>query len=163
MNDQSALMINRSRPASWRRFVRHFVEMVVAMIVGMAVLGPVWVMLLTLLGCASLLEHAEIHALLMATDMTIGMSLWMRYRGHGWASIREMAAAMYLPFVVLFVPLWAGLISAETMLTGGHLLMLPAMLFAMLRRRDEYKVQHGKHLSRHRTDASSRPGRVSAS
>jgi hypothetical protein len=153
MNEQSALMIKQSPPASWRHFVRHFVEMLVAMIVGMAVLGPVWVGLLTLLGCASVLEHAEVHALVMATDMTIGMSLWMRYRGHGWASIREMAAAMYLPFVVLFGPLWAGLISAETMLAAGHMLMLPAMLIAMLYRRDEYKQHHRQH--RHRRSALS--------
>ncbi|MHC8503747.1 hypothetical protein ACVGVP_09520 [Pseudonocardia artemisiae] len=41
----------------------------------------------------------------MATNMTIGMSLWMRYRGHGWRSITEMGASMYIPFIVLFVPM----------------------------------------------------------
>ena len=44
----------------------------------------------------------------MAIDMTIAMSLWMRYREHSWISIAEMAAAMVLPFGVLFVPLGAG-------------------------------------------------------
>ena len=43
----------------------------------------------------------------MAADMTIAMSLWMRYRKHSWISIAEMAAAMVLPFAILFVPLWA--------------------------------------------------------
>jgi hypothetical protein len=42
----------------------------------------------------------------MATNMTIAMSAWMRYRGHRWAATAEMAAAMYLPFIVLLFPLW---------------------------------------------------------
>jgi flagellar biosynthetic protein FliP len=45
---------------------------------------------------------------------------------------------MYLPFLVLFPPLWAGLISAGTVMVGGHVLMLPAMAAAMLLRRAEY-------------------------
>ena len=49
---------------------------------------------------------------------------------------------MYLPFVVLFPPLWLGFISPATMLTGGHLLMLPAMAAAMLLRRTEYTGHH---------------------
>jgi flagellar biosynthetic protein FliP len=49
-----------------------------------------------------------------------------------------MSAAMYLPFVVLLVPFWAGLITGGTLLTAGHLLMLPAMALAMLFRRSEY-------------------------
>jgi hypothetical protein len=71
------------------------------------------------------------------------MSAWMRYRGHGWASIAEMGAAMYLPFLVLFVPLWAGLLSSGGLMLWGHLLMLPAILAAMFLRRDEYL--HGHH------------------
>jgi hypothetical protein len=81
----------------------------------------------------------------MATDMTIGMSLWMRYCGHGWASIAEMAGAMYLPFVALFGPYWAGLVSGDTMLLAGHVLMLPCMVAVMLRRRDEYSQNHRHH------------------
>ncbi len=32
---------------------------------------------------------------------------------------------MVLPFVILFVPLWAGVLSGETLLVVGHVLMLP--------------------------------------
>jgi hypothetical protein len=119
-------------------FVRHLVEMVVAMIVGMVVLEPVWPMLAGPLGWAGVLELPEPAALVMATNMTIAMSTWMRHRGHGWAATAEMAAAMYLPFVVLFVPMWWGAITPDGMLVGGHLLMLPAMVAAMLWRRGEY-------------------------
>ena len=50
---------------------------------------------------------------------------------------------MYAPFIILFIPYWAGLITAGGLFTLGHLLMLPAMLLAMLRRRAEYTAaQH---------------------
>jgi hypothetical protein len=140
-----AAPVESSQRTSWRHFILHFVQMVVAMVVGMAVLAPVWVLIFALLRCSSLLQHADVHALVMATDMTIGMSLWMRLRGHGWASIGEMAAAMYVPFVVLFGPYWAGLVSAGMMLLWGHVLMLPCMLAVMLRRRDEYGRAHRHH------------------
>jgi hypothetical protein len=130
-------------PGGTRRFVLHFVEMVVAMAVGMVVLQPVWSLGLGALGQSHLLDRPEPMALVMATDMTVAMSVWMRYRGHGWPSIVEMGAAMYLPFLVLFVPLWAGLISDHGLMVGGHALMLPAMVVAMLLRRDEYA--HGHH------------------
>jgi hypothetical protein len=125
-----------------RRFVLHYLEMVVAMAVGMVVLHPVWSLGLGALGQADVLNRIEVMALVMATNMTVAMSAWMRYRGHGWAGIAEMGAAMYLPFLVLFVPLWAGLISSGGLMLAGHLLMLPAMVVAMLLRRDEYMGHH---------------------
>jgi hypothetical protein len=85
----------------------------------------------------------------MATDMTIGMSLWMRYRGHGRRSIGEMAGAMYAPFIVLFAPYWAGLIPGGTMLLLGHVLMLPCMIAVMLHRRDEYSQDHPRRRRTH--------------
>jgi hypothetical protein len=78
----------------------------------------------------------------MASNMTIGMSLWMRVRRHSWRSIAEMSAAMYIPFIILFVAFWAGLLSGHLVMIGGHILMLPAMVAAMLLRRDEYTGSH---------------------
>jgi len=74
----------------------------------------------------------------MATDMTLAMSLWMRVRGHAWRPLAEMGAAMYVPFVVLLVPLWTGLISPRGLFLAGHVLMLVAMAIVMLLRPDEY-------------------------
>jgi hypothetical protein len=115
------------------RFAVHFAEMVIAMLVGMVALGPLWS-----LAAPALLDRGEVQALVMATNMTIGMAVWMRIRRHSWARIAEMSAAMYLPFLVLLVPHWLGVISAGTVMTAGHLLMLPAMLAAMLWRRSDY-------------------------
>jgi hypothetical protein len=130
------------RAGGLRRFLLHFVEMVVAMAVGMVALQPLWSFAAGALELSQALHRTEVMAMVMATDMTVAMSAWMRYRGHGWRSIVEMGAAMYLPFLVLFVPLWAGALSSRGLMIGGHALMLPAMLAAMLLRRDEYAYGH---------------------
>lgn len=121
-----------SRPTARRyvRFAAHYVEMVVAMLVGMMALGPLWP--------AEWVARADVHAVVMATDMTVVMVLWMALRGHPWARTAEMAAAMYLPFLVLLLPYWAGWISGSALMVAGHVVMFPLMLLAMLWRRSEY-------------------------
>lgn len=111
-----------------RRFWIHFAQMLVAMLAGMVLLGMLWPHFASVEGMS----------LVMATNMTIGMTAWMAWRRHGWRPIGEMALAMYVPFVVLFPPHWAGLLSADAVLGLGHVLMLPAMLAAMLLRPAEY-------------------------
>jgi len=118
--------------SAWH-LVRHYLEMVVAMVVGMMVLGPVWDLV-----WPGLSTHTAVEVLVMATDMALGMGAWMRFRRHSWGAIGAMSAAMYLPFAVLLVPFWAGAISDGTLMTAGHVLMLPAMAVAMLYRRTEY-------------------------
>jgi hypothetical protein len=113
--------------------------MVLAMIVGMVALEPVWS-----LAWPGLTGLPAAHALVIATNMTAGMALWMRIRRHSAPRILEMSAAMYLPFVVLLVPYWLVAISGPTLMTAGHVLMLPLMLAAMLWRRPEYS-HHGHH------------------
>ena len=130
---------------SGRYFIRHFLEMIAAMIIGMVALGALVAAILALLGHSNLLHYAALRAPLMATYMTVGMSLWMRHRGHGWPPIREMAGAMFAPFILLLIPFWAGLISGGGLLAGGHVLMLPLMLGVMLVRREEYSQDHRRH------------------
>ena len=126
------------RRPSLRRFVRHYLEIVVATVAGMVVLGPAESMLLNPIGWAELLAHPETSTLVMATNMTVAMAAWMRLRRHGWAAIGEMAVAMYAPFMVLFPPLWLGVLSVTGLMVLGHVLMLFTIAAAMLRRRDEY-------------------------
>jgi hypothetical protein len=124
-----ALLTNRTA-------IRHFLEMLVAMAVGMVVLGPLWPDLPT--------DRVEVHTLVMATDMTVGMTALMLWRRHRPAAVVEMALAMYLPFVLLFPAYWAGWLSAAAVFVAGHVLMLPAMVLAMLRRPGEYTEHHGR-------------------
>ncbi len=123
---------------SAKRFVLHFLEMVVAMAVGMVALHPVWVFVLDTVGATELMHDPYAGALIMATNMTVAMSAWMRFRGHRWRPIAEMGAAMYLPFLVLFVPLALELIDEGVLMLWGHVLMLLAMAAAMLLRPHEY-------------------------
>jgi hypothetical protein len=122
-----------SRSHAARHFVLHYVEMVVAMLVGMFVLGPV-----ESLVWPSLTARADVGALVMATNMSLGMGAWMRFRGHSWRGIAEMSAAMYLPFVALLVPFWAGAIGEGALMLWGHLSMLLLMALVMILRPSEY-------------------------
>jgi hypothetical protein len=130
--------VTTARPhrLTWRRtltnraFVVHYLQMLAAMVVGMIVLGPLSVLLPPV--------GAEVQALLMATWMSAGMVAWMAWKRHPRPAVAEMALAMYLSFVVLFPLYWLGLLSAEGLMLAGHVVMLPAMALAMLRRREEY-------------------------
>ncbi|MER5335429.1 hypothetical protein [Micromonospora sp. NPDC002717] len=128
--------VGHARPRA--ALLRHLLEMALAMIAGMLLLGPLRAAVGTSLGFSPDLGRADVGAVLMATDMSVGMAVWMRYRRHSWAAVGEMTAAMYLPVLVLFVPFRAGLVGADALLLGSHLLMLPAMALAVLRRRAEY-------------------------
>ncbi|WP_433121226.1 hypothetical protein [Micromonospora sp. CA-246542] len=113
----------------------HLGEMALAMIAGMVLLGPLVELAGAALGASGALARPEVAALVMATTMTVGMTVWMRYRAHHWRGVGEMAAAMYVPFLLLFVPYWAGLLDAGGLLLGGHLLMVPAMVLVAVRHR----------------------------
>jgi flagellar biosynthetic protein FliP len=101
------------------------------MFAGMFVLGPVWDLV-----WPGLTARTDVMAMVMATDMAIGMAAWMRFRRSSWRHIAEMCAAMYLPFLVLLVPFEAGLISGSAVLLWGHVLMFPAMAAPLVWHRD---------------------------
>jgi hypothetical protein len=127
---------------STRHFVPHYVEMLVAMFLGMAVLGTPALLALGAAGVSSAEFRADAPALLllgMGITMTVPMVAWMRYRGHGWAASNEMAASMLIPTAGVIGLLGAGLVQdVGTLLMVEHVVMLPSMLVAMLLRRDEY-------------------------
>ncbi|GHB65541.1 hypothetical protein GCM10010306_069080 [Streptomyces umbrinus] len=118
-----------------RRFARHYLEMVVAMVV----LGAATRGVLALAGTElSASRNPELASLEMAFDMSVGMAVWMRRRGHGWASTLEMCGAMFVPALALFPLLWLDVIAADSMIALEHLVMLPLMFLVMVRRRREY-------------------------
>lgn len=131
---------------SKRRFIHHYLEMVVVMLVSMAVLGGVVFGILAGLG-HNIRHLAGLRASVMTVNMVIGMTVWMRFRGHGWASTLEMDASMILPLVLLIGPYEAGLLSGGALIGMEHLLMLPFMFLVMLRRYEEYAADHRIHSS----------------
>jgi hypothetical protein len=133
-----------------RHLIRHFIEMVLAMLVGMAVFGMVAAGICAALGHSNYLtDHAGLRSFVMALNMSIGMAAWMRVRGHAWVATAEMVGAMFVPWALLIGPFLAGVISAGPLLIGMHVLMFPAMVVAMLHRREEYAHghQHAEHAS----------------
>jgi flagellar biosynthetic protein FliP len=119
-------------------FLRHYLEMIAAMLVGMVVLGAAVRGVVALAGLEFAAQYPELAALEMAFDMSVGMVVWMRHRGHGWASTLEMTGAMFAPLVALFPLLWLGLIASDSLMALEHLAMLPLMYLVMLRRRADY-------------------------
>ena len=121
-----------------RGFLRHYLEMVAAMLVGMVVLGAAVRGIVALVGLQYPTQYPELVALEMAFTMSAGMVVWMRHRGHGWASTLEMTGTMFAPAVALFPLLWLGVIAGNDLLALEHLAMFPLMFLVMLRRRAEY-------------------------
>ncbi|WP_199733431.1 hypothetical protein [Micromonospora sp. BL4] len=130
---------------STRRLLWHLGEMALAMIAGMVLLGPLWEMAGAPVGLAGALARPDVAALVMATNMTVGMTVWMRYRAHHWRGVVEMAAAMYVPFLLLLVPFWVGALGGDALLLGGHLLMVPAMVLVAVRHRHESPAVIRRH------------------
>jgi hypothetical protein len=129
-----------------RHFIRHYVEMVVVMFVGMGVLAMPVDWALSTLG-TSYSELGDAAMLFgMAVTMTAPMVAWMAWRGHSGRANAEMAASMFLPTFAVIGLLWANVVEdAGVLMLGEHVAMLLSMLAAMLLRRGEYAYAHGAH------------------
>ena len=129
-------------------FIRHYAEMVIAMFLGMFVLGGAATVALAPLGVDVGSWHDEAPALMllgMAFTMSAPMVAWMRHRGHGWAPSWEMVASMFVPSLAAVALLWAGAVEdSGTLMAIQHAAMFPAMLLVMLARLDEY-TRHPAH------------------
>ncbi|WP_370615586.1 hypothetical protein [Mumia sp. Pv 4-285] len=146
MEETHGTMTLGEAPRSWWRrpagvFVRHYLEMIAAMLLGMALLYPLWTMATEGVD-ADWVRRADAESTVMATAMAVPMIAWMVFRGHGPRPIVEMTLAMYAGFWVLFPFLWWGSLDEMGVMMIGHVLMPVFMLVAMLLRRDEYAHAH---------------------
>jgi hypothetical protein len=120
-----------SRSRQTLRFLRHFGEMMLAMLLGMAVFDVVT-------GAIHISMGSEVSALAMAVAMTVPMVAWMRIRKHAWRLNAEMAGAMIVPTLLLIALSSLGLLPPTSIMLGTHILMVPAMLAVMLYRWRDY-------------------------
>jgi hypothetical protein len=117
------------------RFAIHYGEMVLAMVIGMAVLGMPLDMVLG--------DGDTLMLVNMGVSMTVPMVAWMRYRGHGWRVSAEMAAAMLVPTAAAIALDSSGAVADfDALMLGEHVVMLLAMAGAMLARPAEYLHHH---------------------
>jgi hypothetical protein len=112
--------------------------MSVAMTAGMLLLSPIWQAIGSGLGAAGTFARVELRVLEAIVTMVLGMAVWMRVRRHQWRSVVRMSAAMAAPPLLLLVPYWLMALPGSVVLSGGHLLMVPAMAAVMLVRRREF-------------------------
>ena len=126
--------------ATTARFLLHFLEMGIAMGVGMAIFGPVKGALVDQ-GYTALLDKTSLdYQFWMNLFMVVPMVLWMRARGHMWRHGVEMGGAMVIPTACIILLCRAGLTDVlpwfTTSLSG--IAMFAGMLGYMLYRRDMY-------------------------
>jgi hypothetical protein len=131
----------RSRLVSSWRFARHLLEMVVAMMAGMAVLGVALAVLGEPPGYANLFVEYG----LMGASMAAPMVGWMRYRGHAWSDGLEMMAAMLVPMFAVVLPVELGVVglTGHALMMLSHVAMIGGMVALMVYRWDRYA--HGTH------------------
>jgi len=123
-----------------KHFLRHYAEMVLAMFLGMAILGLPVDRVMSAAGAGS----DAFMFLGMATTMTVPMVGWMIYRGHGWRANAEMSASMYVPTFAVIGLLTSGLLTdVGVLMAAEHVVMLLAMAGVMLLRPEEYIHHHG--------------------
>jgi hypothetical protein len=132
-----------------RHFVRHYFEMLIAMVLGMVALGIPAEGALHAIGTSTSELQGDAPAVVllgMAAIMTVPMVAWMRHRGHAWRPSAEMAASMFVPaFAVIAASAASVVTDFGALMTIEHVAMLPSMLAAMLLRRDEYSGHHAHH------------------
>lgn len=131
-----------ARSGSKRAFARHFGEMVLAMLLGMVVLGGSAELVFALSGTSLSDQSGGFQVMLMGLNMTVPMVLWMSHRGHAAARNVEMALSMIVPSVIAAALAWGGALESGAALGVQHVVMIPAMLGVMLWRYDEYSHPH---------------------
>ena len=130
----------------WRRshFVRHLVEMFLAMQIGMAVGSLLFAFALGPSAGERSEQHAVAFLLVMAFSMTVPMVAWMLHRGHSWRRVGEMAAVMIAPALPLIGFKIGHVISGS----GGCAYMSAstiAMILLIVYRRNEYRMTAEAH------------------
>lgn len=144
------------------RFLLHFLEMQIAMGLGMI---P-WHWLVRELRASPTYADAFQRGSALSTIahglfMTVPMVVWMIIRQHGWRHSLEMGVAMFGPGVAIIVLCWLG---ADTYWPWLITLASPAgtvgMLVYMLYRREHFtrKAGHSVHTATPATEPSCHPG-----
>jgi hypothetical protein len=145
MNHDSAtltLTAGATRGGSKRAFARHFGEMLLAMFLGMAVLGGAAELAFAAAGSSLSDQSGGAQVMLMGFNMTVPMVIWMSYRGHAAARNVEMALSMIVPSLAAAALAWAGALEAGAAFGVQHAVMIPAMLGVMLWRYQDYSHPH---------------------
>jgi hypothetical protein len=124
-------------------FGRHYLEMCIAMCIGVAVTSFLLRSVADASGVDLRQEWPGLSLLAISVGITLPMAAWMRFRGMEWRPILEMSVA---GIVAVMVVAWFGLISASGVKVGTVCgVACVAMFGAMLFRLDMYTGRSGHH------------------
>ena len=151
------MFIRPAHRSSVIAFARHLGEMLIAMVLGMVVLGLAVAAILGIAGVPTALDDRPLLELAaMAVEMTLPMAAWMAYRGHRRRDVVEMSGSMLVPAAVLLVAAIAGRIGPHDAMAIYHPVMLVAMVGLMLLRFETYG-SHANHAHAAHDAAMPRP------
>jgi len=134
-----------STPHQVWNFVRHYLEMCIAMCLGIAVGDIIYFAIARAAGYSDPFGQLPVLSLAVVTfSMTAPMVAWMRFRGMDWRLINEMSAAMIILAGLVLAAGLVGLVPMGELALLEHALMMPCMLVPMLLRADQYTGRSGK-------------------
>ena len=136
--------IRSTHPGTRFHFVRHLVEMMVAMWIGMPLGRVIFASVYGSGSNAAVRQHDIAWTLLMAVAMTVPMVAVMLYRRHSRRSAGEMAAAMIAP-ALPFVGLKIGHVLSGPVAGPYMGVSMLAMIALIVYRRREYKRAAAAH------------------
>jgi hypothetical protein len=133
----SSGLVHRESRGHLVHFLRHLLEMFVAMMVGMLAGGAIFTSALGITVEQAIEDYAVSFVVVMAFSMTAPMIAWMRFRGHHWDRSLEMAAVMVAPAIPLCALGLAGVIT-DSICALYCFFSVVAMVGVMVYRRNEY-------------------------
>ena len=135
-------------------FIRHLLEMCLAMCVGGIPLIVLFFWGAATIGYPDLLQRfPELSVLVIGCILSLPMIAWMRFRGHEWRPTLEMASTTILLAIVLVGLGWLGILPRSSLFEWMTRLACPVMIIPMLFRLDVYTGHHASH-SRHQAHVS---------
>jgi hypothetical protein len=128
------------------RFVVHYLEMCMVMCACAIVLSVAFFGAATLLGYTDLPQRApELSALVVAVNLSLPMTVWMRLRGMPWRPTLEMSGATMLVGLLLIAGYWLDVVGPSSLIEVQASLACPLMLAVMLLRFGLYSSHAGRH------------------
>jgi hypothetical protein len=127
-------------------FVRHYVEMCLAMCIGGITLNVLFFLGAAQIGYPDLIErYPEFSILIIGILLAIPMAAWMQFRGHEWRTNLEMSSTTIMLAILLIGVARLGVIPQSGMLEWMRILACPVMLIPMFFRLDLYTADHMAH------------------
>lgn len=127
-------------------FIRHFLEMCLAMCIGGIPLIILFFVGAANIGYPGLLEHSpELSVLVVGFILSLPMTAWMRYRDHEWQPTLEMASTTIVLAILLVGLGWFGILAKSNLFEWMTRLACPVMIIPMLFRLDIYAGHHAGH------------------